>query len=64
MSVARRAEKNRRHLLAWRGARLQLSVLSLLGPPLGPEHASELFEPCCCKSCDQVEELLAARSQA
>jgi hypothetical protein len=40
---------------------LQLSVLSLLAPHLTQENASELFEACARKSCDQVEELLAAR---
>src|SRR5471030_1772608 len=40
---------------------LQLSVLSLLGPHLNPENAAQLFEACRRKSCEQVEELLAAR---
>src|SRR5882672_3818233 len=38
---------------------LQLSVLSLLGPHLKPENATELFEVCTRKSCEQVELLLA-----
>jgi HNH endonuclease len=40
---------------------LQLSVLSLLGQYLNVENAAELFEACSLKSCEQVEELLAAR---
>jgi hypothetical protein len=40
---------------------LQLSALSLLAPHLTRENAAELFEACKHKSCDQVEELLAAR---
>jgi hypothetical protein len=40
---------------------LQLSVLSLLSQYLNEENAAELFEACSRKSCDQVEELLAAR---
>jgi 5-methylcytosine-specific restriction endonuclease McrA len=40
---------------------LQLSTLSLLAPHLSRENAAELFEACKRKSCDQVEELLAAR---
>jgi hypothetical protein len=40
---------------------LQLSVLSLLGQHLNAENAAELFEACSHKSCEQVEELLAAR---
>jgi hypothetical protein len=36
-------------------------VLSLLGPHLNAENAAELFEACRRKSCEQVEELLAAR---
>jgi hypothetical protein len=43
------------------GGELQLSVLSLLAPHLTEENAAELFEVCGHKSCDQVEELLAAR---
>jgi HNH endonuclease len=40
---------------------LQLSTLSLLASHLSMENAAELFEACKRKSCDQVEELLAAR---
>jgi hypothetical protein len=40
---------------------LQLSVLSLLSQYLNEDNAAELFEACSRKSCDQVEELLAAR---
>jgi hypothetical protein len=40
---------------------LQLSALSLLAPHLTRENAAELFEGCKGRSCDQVEELLAAR---
>jgi hypothetical protein len=40
---------------------LQLSALSLLAPHLSQKNATELFEACKRKSCDQVEELLAAR---
>jgi hypothetical protein len=40
---------------------LQLSVLSLLSSHLNSENATELFAACSRKSCDQVEELLAAR---
>jgi hypothetical protein len=40
---------------------LQLSVLSLLSQYLNAENVEELFEACSRKSCDQVEELLAAR---
>jgi 5-methylcytosine-specific restriction endonuclease McrA len=40
---------------------LQLSVLSLLSQYLNAENAAELFDICSRKSCDQVEELLAAR---
>ena len=40
---------------------LQLSVLSLLGRNLNSENATELFDACSRKSCEQVEELLAAR---
>jgi HNH endonuclease len=40
---------------------LQLSALSLLAPHLTEENAEGLFEACNRRSCDQVEELLAAR---
>jgi hypothetical protein len=40
---------------------LQLSVLSVLARHLNPENATELFEGCSGKSCEQVELLLAAR---
>ncbi len=40
---------------------LQLSVLSLLGPHLSPENAAELMAACSHRSCEQVEQLLAAR---
>src|SRR4051812_2992606 len=40
---------------------LQLSVLCALRPHLNAENASELFAACSRKSCEQVEELLAAR---
>jgi 5-methylcytosine-specific restriction endonuclease McrA len=40
---------------------LQLSVLSLLAQHLNSENATELFDACSRKSCEQVEELLAAR---
>src|SRR5450432_3107407 len=40
---------------------LQLSVLSPLGSHLSAENATELFEVCRGKSCEQVELLLAAR---
>jgi len=40
---------------------LQLSVLSVLAQHLNPENATELFEACSHKSCEQVELLLVAR---
>jgi hypothetical protein len=40
---------------------LQLSVLSPLAQHLNSENATELFDACRRKSCEQVEELLAAR---
>jgi hypothetical protein len=40
---------------------LQLSVLSLLAQHLTSENATELFGACSRKSCEEVEELLAAR---
>jgi hypothetical protein len=40
---------------------LQLSVLSVLAQYLSSENAAELFDACSRKSCEQVEELLAAR---
>jgi hypothetical protein len=40
---------------------LQLSVLCALRPHLNAENASELFAVCSRKSCEQVEEVLAAR---
>src|SRR5450755_3984365 len=40
---------------------LQLSVLSLLSQYLNAGNVAELFEACSNKSCEQVEELLAAR---
>jgi hypothetical protein len=40
---------------------LQLSALSLLAQHLNSENATELFDACGRKSCEQVEELLAAR---
>jgi hypothetical protein len=40
---------------------LQLSVLCALRPHLNVDNASALFAACARKSCEQVEELLAAR---
>jgi HNH endonuclease len=40
---------------------LQLLVLSLLAPHLNSENAAELFDACSRKSCEQVEQFLAAR---
>jgi hypothetical protein len=39
---------------------LQLSVLSLLAQHLTSDNATELFDACSRKSCEQVEELLVA----
>jgi hypothetical protein len=40
---------------------LQLSVLSLLAQHLNAQNAAELFGACSGRSCEQVEEMLAAR---
>ena len=40
---------------------LQTSVLAALARILTPDNATELFEACSRKSCEQVEELLASR---
>jgi hypothetical protein len=61
IAVARVCRKYPEAFARIAGGELQLSALSLLAPHLTFENAVDLFEACKRKSCDQVEELLAAR---
>jgi hypothetical protein len=61
IAVARVCRKYPEAFVCVARGELQLSVLSLLAQHLNSENATDLFDACNRKSCEQVEELLAAR---